>query len=214
MGKFLEKIKRIFQPVSPPPAEGFLRDLQVIMQDQTDLSIHVVGKDTSKGHFTNGSIFDLAMIELICDLLDGEAVQFLYKKEIEEAWKDGEWLAQCAGQWEEEGVTAYCQKGKDVSIIFPRIKKNFVAMTWMDSDILFEFWDACRYYAILYDAEALQNVGQPPETENYKFYIYSSGDKDGIGIKINPAYLKLEEVLDKIRNSIKKYDLHLELNVP
>ena len=213
MGKFLEKIKRRFQPVSPP-AEGFLRNLQVIINDQADLSVHVAGKDTSKGHFTNGSIFDLAMIELICDLLEGEAVQFLYKKEMEETWKDGEWLAQCAGQWKDEGVAAYYQKGKDISIIFPRIKKNFVAMTWMDSYILFEFWDACRYYAIPYDAGALQNVGQPPIKENYKFYIYSAGDKGGIGIKINPAYLKMEEVLDKIRTSIKKYDLHLEVPLP
>lgn len=209
MARFMEKVKKTLDPQRPIPPEGFLNKVTVEVKDKLTLMIYASAEGEPKTGYTNSHVFDVAMTELIYDLLNDNMVIFNVPGEIDEQWKESGWLAECAARWESEGVLVEYRKNLELNILFPCIKRHFLAMTWFDSDILFELGDACRLYALPREMDVFYEIST--DKSNYQFYIYPTGDKDGIGIKINPKYAKKESLLDDIGISLKKYDLYMEI---
>ena len=204
LSKMLQSmIKRV--PKSEPEA-GYLLELEAVVCSPDEVFFGI--PEHYKGDFFNGEVFDYLMVDMMYDLLQGNSAVFFVHASLYKSWQS-EWVAEVA--------KAYCaasfdqvDRARNRYVLLGEASKSVLTTVYECSSDLFDLVDRCRIYAAsretAFTRENLQEV-----EKNHRFCIYPTGDKDGIGVRIDPSQTSIQEILNTACNTAKKYCISIRV---
>lgn len=201
LSKMLQSmIKRA--PKSEPEAR-YLSELRaVVSEDSVFFAVHELGD------FFNVEVFDYLMVDMMHDLLQGSGAVFCVHGAFYDSWQS-EWVAEVAKAYY-AGSFDQVDRARNRYVLLGKASKSVLTTLYECSSDLFDLAELCRIYAASRETELTRENLQEVE-KNHRFYIYPTGDKDGIGVKIDPSQTSIREILDTVRNTAKKYCISIRV---
>ena len=204
LSKMLQSIiKRA--PKSEPEA-GYLSQLKAVVLSPDNVFFAI--PEHYKGDFFNGEVFDYLMVDMMYDLLQEYNAVFCVPGSLYQSWQS-EWVAEVARTYD-RGSFDQVDRARNRYVLLGEASKSVLTTVYACSSDLFDLSELCRIYAAsretAFTRENLQEV-----EKNHRFYIYPIGDKDGIGVKIEPSQTGMQEILDTVRNTAKKYSISIRV---
>ncbi len=204
LSKMLQSmIKRA--PKSEPEA-GYLSELKAVVLSPDNVFFAI--PEHYKGDFFNGEVFNYLMVDMMYDLLQEYNAVFCVHGSLYESWQS-EWVAEVARTYY-RGSFDQVDRARNRYVLLGKASKSVLTTVYECSSDLFDLSELCRIYAAsretAFTRENLQEV-----EKNHRFHIYPIGDKDGIGVKIEPSQAGMQEILDTVRNTAKKYSISIRV---
>ncbi len=206
----MDIVKRIFQrfikhaPKSEPEAR-YLSKLRAVVSED---SVFFAVPGYELGDFFNKEVFDYLMVDMMYDLLQGSDAVFCVHAAFYDSWQS-EWVEEVAKAYYADSFDQV-DRARNRYVLLGEASKSVLTTLYECSSDLFDLAQLCRIYAVSRETELTRENLQEVE-KNYRFYIYPTGDKDGIGVKIDPSQTSMQDILDNVRNAAKKYCISIRV---
>ena len=188
------------------PEEGYLLELEAVVCSPDEVFWGIPGQH--KGDFFNGEVFDYLMVDMMYDLLQGSDAVFCVHGAFYDSWQS-EWVEEVAKAYY-AGSFDQVDRARNRYVLLGEASKSVLTTLYESSSDLFDLAELCRIYAVSREAELTRENLQEVE-KNHRFYIYPTGDKDEIGVKIDPSQISMQEILNTVRNAAKKYCISIRV---